>query len=767
MRVADNILSLIGNTPLIKIRKLNPNPKVELYAKLESFNPGGSIKDRVALAMIERAERNKELTKDKVVIEATSGNTGIGLSMVCAVKGYKIMLLMPESASEERKRIMQAFGAEIFLTPGHLGTDGAIEEAYRLAREHPDKYVLMDQFNNPASIEAHYFGTAMEIWQQTQGRVTHIVSALGTTGTAMGIAKRFRELNPKVQVIGVEPYIGHKIQGLKNMQESYPPGIFNKDLLSRIIRVEDDEAFNLCRELARKEGIFVGMSSGAALAGALEIVKELNEGVVVVIFPDGGERYLSTPLFKPVKKQGIKLFDVATKQKKVLEVSKENFCIFSPGPSCDEISSLEHIRKIIITSLLTDYLISKGIKTKSILAFPDLDDKATELANQKNLSLKQLSDELLFRANSILRYFHIENISVHIASSFKDLMLKTCEILINKGMAYEKLRSVYFDVLRDDAYGKLLKTDLSKMDMPKNINYDFYVKEHPQDFTLLKRASLINLKRGDFWSTKWGNVRPSWYLQMACCPSNEISNLSVVITTPSLYFPHLENLNAIWRRAYNTTPKIWLLVQSVESSDKTQKDLEDIKDICDNPYVIKLWLLSNHYRKRLVFSKDSVMMWENNYKRILKTVSYLKAVIYSKFDNGKEDKEVQQMAFDLKRGFWENMEDDLSLHKFWSYLFQFCKTINKKFSKKELSFKDAKNCLEKLLSIDKVLKVIDHSKLPIDPENMDNDILELLKLREKAKKDKEYHKADQIRKELQEKGYMLEDSPYGPVVYKM
>jgi cysteinyl-tRNA synthetase len=184
--IHDNVLSMVGKTPLVAIRRINPNPAVTLAAKVEMRNPGGSIKDRVGLAMIEAAERAGELVPGRVVIEATSGNTGIGLAMVCAVKGYKLKLLMPASASEERKRILRAYGAEIVLTPGNLGTDGAIEEAYRLAREEPETYVLMDQFNNPASIEAHYGATALEIYEDTGGKVTHVVVALGTSGTAMG-----------------------------------------------------------------------------------------------------------------------------------------------------------------------------------------------------------------------------------------------------------------------------------------------------------------------------------------------------------------------------------------------------------------------------------------------------------------------------------------------------------------------------------------------------------------------------------------------------
>ncbi len=255
--------------------------------------PRRSIKDRVAAAMIAAAEKSGELTKDKIIIEPTSGNTGVGLAMVAAVKGYRIKLIMPETASEERKMIMAAYGAELELTPGHLATDGAIELAYRYAREEPETYVLMDQYNNPASIKAHYNGTGREIWEQTNGTVTHCVMTLGTSGTAMGIAKRLHE-EGNVHIAAVEPYAGHRIQGLKNMLESYPPGIYDKTQLDEILHVDDETAFNNCRRLARKEGIFAGMSSGAALGGALQLAERIDSGVIVTIFPDSGERYLST-----------------------------------------------------------------------------------------------------------------------------------------------------------------------------------------------------------------------------------------------------------------------------------------------------------------------------------------------------------------------------------------------------------------------------------------------------------------------------------------
>jgi len=291
-----NILQLIGNTPLVKINRLNPNKKVDLYAKLEFLNPGGSVKDRIALSMIEGAEKRKELTKDKIILEGTSGNTGIGLALVCAVKKYKLLLTMPESASLERRKILKAFGADILLTPAKSGIDGAIEKAYEMARKNK-KYWLADQFNNPENWKAHYYGTAEEIWRDTHGKITHFVAGIGTSGTLMGVSKRLKKYNSKIQIIGVEPFLGHKIQGLKNMKEAYKPGIYDKTWLDKKINVKDEDAYEMVRKIATKEGIFVGMSSGAAMFGALEIIKNLEKGLVVVLFPDGGERYLSTNLF--------------------------------------------------------------------------------------------------------------------------------------------------------------------------------------------------------------------------------------------------------------------------------------------------------------------------------------------------------------------------------------------------------------------------------------------------------------------------------------
>jgi cysteine synthase B len=294
------LLDAIGNTPMIEIVNLNPYPKIKIFAKVEGSNPGGSVKDRAALYMIKTAEESGELTKDKIIVEATSGNTGIALAMIGAVKGYKVKLFMPECVSQERRRILESFGADIVLTPAKEITDGAIKRAREFVDSDPQKYYLPDQFSNPANVTAHYLTTGPEILAQTNGEVDVFVTGMGTTGTLMGISKCFREQKPEAKVIGVEPTVGHAIQGLKNMTEAIQPRIYDPQLLDEKITVQDEEAFETARLLAVKEGLFVGMSSGASMAGALQIAKGMRKGVIVTLFPDRGDRYLSTSLFRSI-----------------------------------------------------------------------------------------------------------------------------------------------------------------------------------------------------------------------------------------------------------------------------------------------------------------------------------------------------------------------------------------------------------------------------------------------------------------------------------
>ena len=293
-----SLFDAIGNTPLVELRNLNGNPRVKILGKLEGNNPGGSVKDRPAYYMIIRAEESGKLTKDKTIVEPTSGNMGIALAMIGAAKGYRVKLYMPECVSTERQRTLAALGAEVILTPAEKGTDGAIMGARQLASEEPEKCYMPNQFDNESNVLAHYETTGPELFSQTKGEVDVFVAGMGTTGTLMGAGKYLKEKKPGVKIVGVEPTEGHTIQGLKNMNESIVPKIYRPDMFDEKVVVEDDEAFETTRLLAVREGLFVGMSSGAAVAGALRIAKKLNSGMIVVILPDRGDRYLSTTLFR-------------------------------------------------------------------------------------------------------------------------------------------------------------------------------------------------------------------------------------------------------------------------------------------------------------------------------------------------------------------------------------------------------------------------------------------------------------------------------------
>ena len=297
MNVYGNILDTIGNTPLVRINKLWTNKNVEIYAKVEGTNPTGSIKDRIALKMIEQAEAEGTLTPGKTIIEPTSGNTGIALAMIGATLGYDVEIVMSSAVSVERQKMITAFGAKVILTAADEGTDGAIRKARALVAENPEKYFMPDQFTNRYNKLAHYSTTAEEMIRDTQGRVTHFVSALGTSGTLMGTAKRLKELSPDIQIVEAHPVKGHYIQGLKNMTEAIVPEIYDPSRIDVSIMIESEEAFDMVRRIVKEEGIFCGMSSGAAMLAALKVAETLENGVIVCIFPDRGEKYLSTPLF--------------------------------------------------------------------------------------------------------------------------------------------------------------------------------------------------------------------------------------------------------------------------------------------------------------------------------------------------------------------------------------------------------------------------------------------------------------------------------------
>ncbi len=304
MLKAESVLELIGKTPILRLNKMTSDKMSKVYLKLESFNPGGSIKDRAALSMLDKAEKEGLITKGSVIIEPTSGNTGIGLAMICAAKGYKLLITMPETMSLERRKLLQIYGAELILTSGELGMKGAIEKAKELAAK--NNYYMPMQFENPANPEIHFKTTAKELIEQMDGKIDAFVSAVGSGGTLTGVSKGLKQYKNSIKIVAVEPDSSpvisggnpgkHKIEGIG---AGFIPSILNIDLIDEIIRVKDNDAFDTAKNLAKLEGILCGISSGAAVYGALEIAKELGpEKTVVAIAPDTGERYLSTELFE-------------------------------------------------------------------------------------------------------------------------------------------------------------------------------------------------------------------------------------------------------------------------------------------------------------------------------------------------------------------------------------------------------------------------------------------------------------------------------------
>ena len=297
--IKENILQTIGSTPMVRINALNPNPRVNIYAKLEGFNPTGSIKDRIALRMVEQAEREGRLTAGMTILEPTSGNTGIGLAVVGIVKGYDVVIVMSEAVSVERRKILRACGAKVILTPATEGTDGAIRLAREMYAAHPELYFMPDQFANAANYMAHYERTAIEIWQACSGQIDYFVSAVGTSGTLMGVSRFLRIMKSDIKVICAHPTRGHYIQGLKNMEEAIVPDIYDESLIDRQEMIDSEEAIDMARQIIAREGIFAGMSSGAAMLAARRTAQRIEHGNIVVLFADRAEKYLSTKMFEP------------------------------------------------------------------------------------------------------------------------------------------------------------------------------------------------------------------------------------------------------------------------------------------------------------------------------------------------------------------------------------------------------------------------------------------------------------------------------------
>jgi cysteine synthase B len=297
-RIYESVIDLVGHTPLIQVH-LHNVPGVEIYAKMESFNPGGSVKDRPALRMIQEGIKSGKLTKDKCILDATSGNTGIAYAVIGAALDYKVVLAIPANCSEERKRILKSYNAEVHFSSEMDGSDGAIILARELYKQNPDRYFVPDQYNNPENPQAHRLTTAEEIMEYMGDKITHFAAGIGTSGTLMGTGRRIKEMKPSVQIVALEPAEPfHGLEGLKHMDSSIVPGIYDTKAYDRKIPMDTDESYEMVKLLARKEGLLVGLSSGGAMAACARLAREIKQGCIVTVFPDSGDKYLSTRVWE-------------------------------------------------------------------------------------------------------------------------------------------------------------------------------------------------------------------------------------------------------------------------------------------------------------------------------------------------------------------------------------------------------------------------------------------------------------------------------------
>ncbi|MBU1343628.1 MAG: cysteine synthase [Proteobacteria bacterium] len=753
-----SIIDSIGNTPIIEITKMNPVKGVKIFAKLEYMNPGGSVKDRAALYMINEAEKSGELTKDKTVIEATSGNTGIGLAMICAVKGYKIALTMAENASEERKSILRARGAQIILTPKHLGSDGAIEEAYRLARENPGKYFLTDQYNNEANWKAHYYTTGPEIIEQTKGKVSSLVATIGTSGTLMGLSRRLKEHNKDIRIICAEPYLGHKIQGLKNMKESYTPEIMDKDRLDEKVNIEDDRAFDMARKLAVKEGLFVGMSSGAAMAAAVDEAVKIKTGIVVAIFPDSGERYLSTNLFAVDTHIALSLFNTFSKSKIRFEpIEKGKVSVYTCGPTVHERLNIGQFRRYMFTDLLIRYIEYNNIAVNHVVNITDYDDKTIQGSQKAGMTLPEFTQVYFDFFKNDLEKLNVRKAEAYpkVSDHFEE-MIDIVRQLQSKQHAYEKLHSLYFDIANLPEYGEFSSTNLDKIKLGATVDLDEYEKRNPKDFTLLKRVRLSELKRGVGVKTQWGNVRPSLHLQCAAIAMKFLGNTFDIQTgSRELIFPHHENEVAIARAAKGATlAKYWLHCDPVHYDGSLgPKNIEALTlEYLFNqgwePETIRFWLISNHYRKTLLLSEQSLKQAHYTLNKINRCIDTLCAIKV-----GKDFEGMDQLLYDIKSAFHQSMEDDLKISGVVFSLLANVKIINALINKGKINPDGAKRLVNCFKEIDSVLKIFNFDK----KREYSSKAQDLMKKREQARHQKDWDLADKIREQLITLGVNVHD----------
>jgi cysteinyl-tRNA synthetase len=585
----------------------------------------------------------------------------------------------------------------------------------------------------------------------------------------MGLCRYFAEFHPEVRITAVEPFLGHKLQGLKNMKESYVPGIFNKKLPFQIINIPDEEAFTSVRLLARKEGIFAGMSSGAAMSAALTRAAQMKEGVLVAIFPDGGEKYLSTELFSKQEAEDsseteLRFFNTLSRKKEVFHpMDPEAVTFYACGPTAHELAHLAHCRRFIVADLIHRVLALTGYKVKFYMNFTDLDDNTIQGAARHQESLAGFTDRYIKEFKQDMASLEVlEAAGYPRASEHVEAMIVLAKKLVDKGFAYVKHGSIYFDISKFARYGRLSGVDLSKIQVGKTVDLDDYEKENPVDFTLLKRSTLSELKSGVFFETEWGNMRPGWHIECAAMTQHLLGETMDIHTSGrDLLFPHHENENAI---AESLTGKplanFWLhsellLVEGKKMSADHQ-NLITLRDVLARGYTgreLRYFLIRTHYRKPINFSFRSLEAARKNLRRLDGFVGKLLCL-----PPGLPHPEVAAYLSDMESRFFAAINDDLNVSKAFAALFDFVKKTNPILSQAFLDQEQKDYILEALVRVNSVLGIMRLEECALAPE-----IDQLIRDREEARKQKDWPKADGVRQELAKQGIEVLDTAKGPV----
>ena len=517
----------------------------------------------------------------------------------------------------------------------------------------------------------------------------------------MGVSRRLKECNPQIQIVGVEPFLGHKIQGLKNMKEAYRPEIFDKRHIDKKVNIEDEEAFEMTRRLAKEEGLFVGMSGGAAMVIARREARRMDGGTLVVIFPDGGERYLSTPVFTVREKVHLNLFNTMSRSKTPFEpLTAGKVSIYSCGPTAHARMHLGECRRMIFADLLVRYLEYRGYGIQHVMNITDLDDKTIQGSESAGKPLAEFTREHIEAFRQDLTLLGVKPAAGYPkASEHIDDMIRLADKLAEKGYAYEKLRSLYFDISRFADYGRLSGIDLNKIRLGATVDLDNYEKDNPRDFTLFKRSKLSELKRGIFTKTRWGNVRPSWHIQCAAMSMKYLGQrFDIHTSSRELVFPHHENEIAIAAALYgNPMANYWLHCETVLVDGKKAGNkqcgmsLAQIHKMGYSGREIRYWLITTHYRRPVIFSPERLEAAAQSLKRLDSFAKNLQ-----QFQGNTTFPDLDQLIYDLKNGFTAAMDDDLNISVAMAVVFSVVRRVNRLMTTKQINTEGCVRILETL-----------------------------------------------------------------------